>query len=59
MQLKLHTDIIHIEFYDKEDVEKYLCELKELLLNDIWELADGSDQLSRCDIEKRIKLRFG
>ena len=32
---KLHVDTIHIEFYDKDEVDKYLEELRQGIIEDI------------------------
>jgi len=35
MKPKLHVDTIHIEFYDKDEVDKYLEELRQGIIEDI------------------------
>ena len=57
MQPKLHLDIIHIEFYDKEDVHKYLKELQKKLLDEIWRLS-SMDNFTEDEMIKIINKEF-
>jgi len=60
MKPKPQYDEIHLEFYDQQEMDEYLTELKENIINDITLLnaADLYPKLLVQEVKKIITKRF-
>jgi len=56
MKPKPQFDEIHLEYYDQDEMDNYLEELKETILNDITHLC--GEGLLMSEITKVINKRF-
>jgi hypothetical protein len=61
MKPKPNYDEIHLEFYDQQEMDEYLTELKENIINDITELCASDFHLERLshELTKIVNKRFG
>ena len=61
MKPKPQYDEIHLEFYDQDEMDTYLEELKETIINDITLLCASDFHLERLshELTKIVNKRFG